>query len=225
MAMKKAEMEAQHKEYSRFVLEARSAVERLEFRESIRLAECSWEFIDGMLQFEKRFLSSEKVNIHGLTIVFHYSPLLLDFEILERLESFLESTPRVKKNSDKDVIRQLEESRECLAQSHKLWGWLDDRKSIYMDDVKNSKSSIKKIVAFWVETGIAKWIPKSERQVLKLVTHLQEIIRGKCSFCGVCVQAQKSKLLDTVVCPNCKQRMVFTLLADQVSQASKESHQ
>ncbi|MCA9092853.1 MAG: hypothetical protein KDA68_05170 [Planctomycetaceae bacterium] len=223
VAMKKADMESHYNEYSRLILEARSEIEKLDYRKAIRTAESSWGFIDGMLQYEKRFLNSEKVSVQGISVVLSYSPFLLDFEPLDRVENFISANPRVRKNSRENLVDELQDSRECLVQAYSLWDRLEKKSLIYRDELKQQSSEVREIIDFWKDVGIGAWIPVSDRQVFRLVTHLQEIVRAKCNYCGVCVQAPKTKLLDLVVCPKCKQSSVFTLLTSQVARSTTKA--
>jgi len=59
MAMTKAEMEHHQQKYQSLMADARAAERAGLYRKAIEKALASWEHIDGMMQYERRYESKE----------------------------------------------------------------------------------------------------------------------------------------------------------------------
>jgi hypothetical protein len=55
MAMKKAELEHHQASYHARIQRARTALERRDYREAIEHAMSTFEYVDGMMQFERKY--------------------------------------------------------------------------------------------------------------------------------------------------------------------------
>ncbi len=79
MAKRKAELEEQRTKYHDYLSQACSAEQEGQYRKAIELARLSWEYIDAMLQYERRYEKTEFARIESIDIVTRYAPFLLDF--------------------------------------------------------------------------------------------------------------------------------------------------
>ena len=77
--MKKAEMEDHRAEYQALMSKARSAEREGFCRRAVELALASWDHIDGMMQYERRYENKEFANVQGIEMILKYAPLLFDF--------------------------------------------------------------------------------------------------------------------------------------------------
>ena len=84
--MKKTEMEQHHTAYHEKVAKARSAERTGLYRRAMQLALSSWEHVDGMMQYERKYENAEFDTIPAIEMVLKYAPLLLDFESLDTQE-------------------------------------------------------------------------------------------------------------------------------------------
>jgi len=76
MGMKKADMRAEWVQYHLRMSEAREAHHAGLWRKAVELALSSWGHVDGMMQYERRYLDAEFQSIEAIDFVLQYAPLL-----------------------------------------------------------------------------------------------------------------------------------------------------
>src|SRR5262245_15059909 len=118
MVLKKAEMEFHRDEYYALIGSARQALQQGTHVKAIELAVSSWEYIDGMMQFERRYESKTFDSIEGIDIVLNFAPLLFDFEALDRLQLLLRTQRRIDKHASDDLADKLTQARAVMWNAH-----------------------------------------------------------------------------------------------------------
>jgi len=216
MAMKKAEMEDHSRRYEAIVSQARSAQQGGMYQNAIKLARSSWQHIDGMMQFERKYTGQESVNVEGIEIVLSLAPMLFDFMSLDELESFLKSQRRVEKNASGDLAAKLSASRKLMWDAHRLWEFLEHNSESRQDDVYRDLGGDldrwQMISALWETAGILRRSRDGGFERLALTTQMDEPAWGKCSNCGAVGRAIKTTLLVEINCPKCRTRAHFVIL-------------
>jgi len=214
--MKKAEMEEHKERYHAVMAEARSALAEGLYRKAIELALSSWGYIDGMMQYERRYEDRQFNSIEGIDIVLEYAPLLLDIHSLDTMESLIKSQRRVEKNTSQDLTDKLTKTRVLLWDAHRMWDCLEQHVDVRQGELPRilggSASRWRSLAEAWERMGLVSRTPEGGTYRLSILTRMDEEILAKCPACGVVVKATKSKLLVEQACPKCHVRVPFVML-------------
>ncbi len=226
MAKKKAEMEAHRREYYSLMDRARKALAEGSLREAVALAVASWEHVDGMMQYERRYEDKSFDSIEALDLVLKHAPLLFDSRSLEKLETLLKEKRRIARNTSQDLSQNLADARILMWEAHRLWDHLELESDVRQDELRKTlqgeQGRWQKISEAWADMGLILRIPEGPSYRLAFSTRLKELQLAKCASCGVVGNAPKAIFLDEQVCPKCKTRGFFVLLARKPGGAQKE---
>jgi len=74
MAMNKAEMESHRNDYYALMAQAWAAHHKGLYRKAVEWALSSWDHIDGMMQYERRYGKKEFESIEAIDMVLKYAP-------------------------------------------------------------------------------------------------------------------------------------------------------
>ncbi|MES2794278.1 MAG: hypothetical protein V4719_31985 [Planctomycetota bacterium] len=216
MAKTKAELLSHQLEYHRLIASARLAQRNGQTQQALELAESSWPFIDGMMQYERKYENRESFTIDGIEIAFKLAPLLLQLEILDRLEALLLSQRRIAKNATTDVVEQLSAAKQLLSRAHRLWDHLEQFGKVQQDqlrrDLGGSQDEWRALAEVWESMGFITRFPSRGSYRLSLVTEMDAEILGKCPACGNFAEAPKILFLETTACPECHADVMYVLL-------------
>ena len=120
-------MEAHRVQYHLVIAKAHAAEQAGLYREAIASALSSWDHIDGMMQYERKYEEASVSNFDGIDLVLRYAPLLFDFESLDKLESLLKNQRRIAKNSTGNLSERLGPARELMWVAHRVWNDFERR--------------------------------------------------------------------------------------------------
>lgn len=215
MAMKKADLEAHHAAYDELIAAARRALREGLYREAIDLSVKSWDFIDGMMQYEKRYEKGTFDSVDGIDFVLRYAPLLFDLPILRKLEELLDEKRRIERNTSADMGEKVARARLLMWDAHRLWNQLELQGTVRQDELNDilggDQSQWRSIVEGWEKMGLVRRGREGKSYRVTLSTRLGEVIPAKCPKCGAHTDAPKAKLLKTISCSSCKESVVFVL--------------
>ncbi len=214
--MTKAETEIHREEYHALISKARCAEQEGLYREALDLALSSWDHIDGMMQYERKYDNREFVNVEGIDLVLKYAPFLFDFQSLDRLEALLKTQRRIERNTSEDLSDDLSMARTLMWETHRLWNLLEQNSEWRQDELRpalgGDQDRWRSMSETWEKMGLIRRTPDGRSHRLALYTQMRAAILAKCPSCGAVVKAAKAKLLESVLCPNCRQRVLFVLL-------------
>jgi hypothetical protein len=214
MALKKAEMESHREQYHQHVAQARAAVEEGRFSDALKLAASSWGYVDGMMQYERKYEGKEFESVEGIDIVLEYAPLLLDFELLERLGELLKAQRRIDKIASDDLSERLDRARALMWEAHRFWNYLeasaDD--STANTDRDADPASWPTIAVKWERMQVVQRTSSRKAYAYSLCTRMDEAVLGKCPKCGAHARSRKARLLEEAPCPKCKAMATFVLI-------------
>ena len=226
MAMKKAEMEAHRQEYHALMAKARSAEWEGLYRTAVESALSSWDHIDGMMQYERRYEEKEFTNIEGIDMILKYAPLLLDFASLDRLETILKETRRIEKNTSESMADKVAEARTLMWDAHRLWDHVEQNPEARQDRLSRvlggKQEQWRSIAAVWGKMGLLQRTSEGGSYRLALSTRMGQVVLGKCPGCGGTVNAPKAMLLEKVACPECGASVLFVMLSAESSIDTKD---
>lgn len=226
MAMKKAEMEAHREKYRALMGDARAAQQDGLYHKAVELALSSWDHVDGMMQYERRFEEKEFESIEGIDTVLKYAPLLLDFNNLDRLESLLKSQRRIDRNTSESLTEKLGKARALMWDVHHLWDHLEQHPGARQDELRQilggDQDQWRLVAETWEKMGLVRRTPEGRSYRLSLCTRMGEVISGKCPKCGAFSEAPKAMLLEELACPKCRASVLFVMLSKGATATRKE---
>ena len=224
--MKKTEMEQHHTAYHELVAQARSAERTGLYRMAMQLALSSWEHMDGMMQYERKYENTEFETIPAIEMVLKYAPLLLDFESLDRLETLLKDCRRIEKNTSECLADRLSTARARMWDNHRLWDHLErnpgTRQSKLRKQLGGEQEQWRSVVEDWHRMGLLRRSPDGGSYALTLATQMGELVIAKCPACGRTAEGTKAIFLDEVPCPNCAATGPFVILGTDGPDKNKE---
>ena len=218
MAMKKAELEEHRDNYDDLLSEALAARKDGEYRLAVQRSLKAWEFVDGMMQYERRYNSREFGSVTAIDLILKYAPLLLDCESLDKLADLLHSCRRIEKNTSESLAEKLDHARARLWDAHCLYDHLERNPGARQDELRRTlggeQDGWRQMAEAWEKMGLVFRKSSGGSYALNLVTRLGELVPAMCSACGVLTEAPKAMLLEELSCPDCGETNLFLILAD-----------
>lgn len=226
MAMTKAEMESHQGKYDALMAGARTAQRKGLYRQAVELALSSWEYIDGMMQYERKYEDKEFDSIESIDMVLKYAPFLFDFQSLDTLESLLNSKRRIEKNTAADLGDKLAQARALMWDVHRMWDHLEQHPDVRQDELRQvlggNQDKWRSMAEMWEKMGLIHRTPEGGSYRVKLSTRLGEVISAKCPSCGSLADAPKGMLLEELACPECKETILFIFLLKESTPSTEE---
>ena len=226
MVMKKAEMEKHRMEYRALMDQARAALQEGLYRNAVKAALSSWDHVDGMMQFERKYENREFTSIESIELVLRYAPLLLDSQSLDRLASLLKSQRRIDKNTSVSLDDKLAKARAQIWDAHKLWEYLEGHPDTRQDELRQilggEQEEWRSAAEAWEKMGLVRRTPEGRSYRLALSTRMGEIVSGKCPSCGAVAEAPKAMFLEELTCQYCQASGVFVILSRRAPSTNKE---
>ena len=186
--MTKTEMEDHKNAYYEHVANAKAALKQRSFHQAIRFAACSWEHIDGMIQYERKYEGRESLNLEGIDLVLHFAPLLFDAESLDNLESRLKGQKRIAKHADTNFEHSLARARAVMWDAHRLWNQIGLRTEVRQDKLRTEfggdQDQWRALAEAWQEIGLIVRVPDGGSYRLSLTTNMSEATTARCPTCG-----------------------------------------
>jgi hypothetical protein len=219
MALKKAEMEAHRREYQSRMAEAFSAERKGLYRAAVAAALSAWDFIDGMMQYERKYEERQFASVSAIDMILKYAPLLLDFRCLDRLEGLLEDFKRIERDTSDDLGERLKTARAQMWDNRRLWEHLELHPGARQDELRqvlgNDQEYWRSVCHAWDRMGLLQRIAAAGSYTLTLSTRLGQVISAKCPSCGNRAQAPKAMFLEQLECQKCGTAVLFVILSDE----------
>jgi hypothetical protein len=216
MGMTKDELEFHHHQYFALLDEANAFVRQGDYINALQSAASSFDHIDGMMQYKRRYDSKDPIHIETIGIVLKLSPLLFESQIVTRLETLLRTEKRIGKNSAGNLAGQLLDASALMEDARRLWNQVEKHPNCEQDqlpqDLGGRQERWQHIAEFWSQIGLISRVCQGNSISLTLATRMDEPVMAKCPFCGSIVKAIKTILLDEAPCPHCHKSVVFVLL-------------
>jgi hypothetical protein len=184
---------------------------------AIKIAVDACEYIDGMMQFEKRFEKrEERRSVETIDYVFKYAPLVFDRRSLERVATLLKAQKRIDKIATDDLAKDLAQANELMWSAHRLWTVLRKIPGVRQDELRTRLGGAQEhwrwIAESWAELNMIQRMPHRGSYRLSATTDLATHARGKCSSCGATGKASMGTFLVPIDCPRCKTKAEFVML-------------
>jgi hypothetical protein len=222
MAKKKAELKADAELYSSKVEEMRRAHDQRDYQGALALAAAAWDYVDGMMQFERRFEDrTERNSLECVDYALRYAPLLFDVQTLNTLSVLLRTQKRIDKNTAADLATNLENAYSLMKEAHRLWDHLERNLRVDQDKLRSTlggdQDRWRWLAEKWGGMGLIQRVPIRGSYILSLLTRMESEVRAKCSACGVVAKAAKGRFWEQITCPKCKATVYFVILVPDKS--------
>ena len=188
------------------------------FLQALDTAIQSFDVIDAMMQFERKYEKRQFDRIEAIDIVLRYAPILFHTTSLEALNNLLKNQKRIDKNADADLAADLRCAYEKMWIAHALWEHLERSPSVPLGELSaktQDQRQARAILNEWVRMGLVDVTGATQETFVRLATNLLERVPAICSLCGVHIQGTKYKLLESRDCPGCHRPSTFVLIAAQ----------
>jgi len=217
MAKKKAELEEDTSRYYSKIEEMRRAHNRRDYQGALASATAAWEFVDGMMQFERRFEDRPDQNsLECVEYALRFAPLLFDVQTLNALATLLRTQKRVDKNTAADLAANLSDALSLMKEAYRLWDHLERNGRVEQDKLRTNlggdQDRWRWLAEKWDEMGLIQRAENRGSYILSLSTRMESEARAKCSACGVVAKAAKGRFWEQITCPKCKTTVYFVIL-------------
>jgi hypothetical protein len=217
MAKNKAQLQWETGHYRAAVEGMQAAHREGKHSEAVAIAAKASEYVDGMMQYERRFESREEPrHIETIRYIFQYAPLVFDKSSLETISELLNSQKRIAKNTAANLANELETATELMWDAHRVWSVLEKLGETRQDELRatlgGNQDRWRAISESWGHMGLVHRIPERGSYRISLVTRIAAEVRGKCSGCGSTGKAALGTFLQDLTCPKCKTTSKFVLL-------------
>ena len=213
--MKKAEMGEHRRKYHALLGEARSAERKGLYHRAVELALSSWTYIDGMMQYERKYEEKDFNSLPAIDMILKYAPLLLDFQSLDKLQSLLKKYSRIDKNTSASMADKLAGARVQMRDAYRLWDHLErhpgTRQSRLRKVLGGDQDQWRTVAEAWDRLGLVFRTPDNGSYRLALSTRMGEIVSAKCPSCGEIAKAPKAMFLSQLTCPECGEAALFVI--------------
>lgn len=215
--MSKAELEYHDRQYHALMAAAQAAERAGLYRVAVETALTSWKYVDGMMQYERRYENAVFDSVPAIDLTLKYAPLLLDFVSLDKLEILLKECRRIEKNTYTDLGEKLAAARAELWDAHRLWDHLEQNPNCRQDEIRSQiggkQDRWRAISEGWERMGLLRRHPQGGTYLLALSTRMGEVVSAKCPACGNVSEAPKAMCLEEIACPDCKATVAFVILS------------
>ena len=217
MAKNKAELQFDASRYREAVVAMRKAHNEGRYLEAIEIAMNACDYVDGMMQFERRFEDrTERKSVETIHYVLQYAPLVFDRSSLETLDEVLKSQKRIDKNTTADLADDLKSANALMWDAHRMWTELEQAADLPQDKLRSSlggeQERWREIAESWYGMGLIHRMPERGSYRISLATRIATEIRGKCPACGATGRAAMGHFLEEITCPRCKATSTFVML-------------
>lgn len=216
--MKKSELQEHSEEYHRRMQIASTAEANGYYREAIDWAISAWPFIDGMMQFERRYNEKDFYGIDAIDLVLRYAPLILSLEKLDRLDELLRERKRIEKHTEEDVTAKVVAARQQVSQNHRLWCYLEanpgTRQNDLVERLGGRKRDWDQVIQGWLKMSLVTADCNDGFTKLSLRTRMGQVVKARCPCCGCISEGPKGIFLDSTRCLECHQDVLFVIKPD-----------
>lgn len=216
MAMAKSELEFHWAEYHRLLNQAIQHKAAWEIRSMIETALLACDFIDGMMQKERKQGNKEVQTVLAMDLILQYAPMLLDVESLARLGVIIKAYRRIERDTTDDMTEKLAQANGLLWKVQKLIGHIETHLVVNEFEAATLLevfcSQALSILKTWEALQFIRRIHHGNPAQYSLWTLMDENTSAKCSGCGFLATAKKAAFLSNFKCDKCGELAVFVLV-------------
>jgi hypothetical protein len=211
---RKSKLESDFHHYSTLLANMRQFKKANRFQEALTFAIASLDYIDGMMQFDRKFgKQSQFHSIDTIDFVLKHAPMLFDVESIDNVEALLKAKRTIEKNTTANLAELITAARSSVWEAYRLWTLFEQATTV-TEEHFGREPSLRSIMKFWMKVGLVHQTSTEGDSSYELTTQLTDKVRGKCPLCGATGSGTKVRLLEKITCPKCKEHVSFVLLAN-----------
>lgn len=216
MAKSKSELERECRQLAKVTADARRLHAEGEMLAAVSMAVSGWPYIDGMLQYERRFGDRHATRIiDSIELVLVLAPLTFDIESLEGLGELLRTHRRIASSSASDLNQRLVDARALLWDAYDIWDQLEREGEVSWNTLLAARAcatdAVERLLRDWDEMGLASWIVRDNVKFVRLANSFDTRVNGTCPECGAVFQCPKSHCLKRRLCKRCDRRSLLVI--------------
>jgi len=216
MPMTKAEMQVCQTQYHDHLAAAQLALKEKRYRDTVDSAVASWPYIDGMMQYERKYEEQTFRSVESIDIVARYAPLLLDRKSVDSLEALVKDQRRIDKHTTNDLRQLISTARSVLGDAYRLWTCLETFSGARQDELRQmlqgDQERWRYIAESWEEMGVLVRRSEGRSYLLYLATVMSDLTHAKCRVCGSVAKERKRRFLQRSICMQCGSHTDFVIL-------------
>ena len=213
--MAKADLEFAQSAYDQAMHHAHAAVRSGYYVRAIAFAIEAWNYVDRMMQYEKKYEDATFKSVPCVDIVLKYAPLVFDIEALDKLSELLKERKTVERLTSDDLGERLRVARGYLRSSYRLWDYIERHPGVMQSDLREQlggeQDEWRLIAERWESMGLLRRVPEVGSYRLFAVTNMHQRSEGMCPKCGLIEIGRKGDLLAERNCPGCGERCVLVI--------------
>lgn len=172
MPMTKAELDGHRVQYHVEMTQARAAEQSGMYREAVAIAVSCLQYVDGMMQYERKYEDAQFSSIDAIDLVLQYAPILFDMESLDKLESLLKTQRRIAKNISGDLFEKVANARANTWVAHRTWNRFEEASTRHIppgtattnaDEGDESAA----VIELWEKMGVVAWHSDGEVRICR----------------------------------------------------------
>jgi len=210
MAKTKAELQADWTTHHAYLAKAHELMAAKRFDEAIDLAIASFDYLDGMMSYAKKYEDTVFETVPAIDFVLANAPLRFRYDSLNRLEEVLRAQRGIQRKASQDLSRAISIARNRMQDARALWALIDATANTAQR--KTSSTAAAEILVDWHRMGLVRRSPDVGGIGYCLTTQMGETALAKCFNCGVVAKAPKIRLLSSLNCPKCHTDAGFVIL-------------
>jgi hypothetical protein len=219
-------MERDYRNYETKMKTARAAHRDGMYRDAVKFALSAWEYIDGMMQYVRRYENQDFVTVEAIDMVLKYAPLLFDYVAIDSLQAMLTVQRRINRDSTGDMGDNLSKARALMWDAHRMWNHIEEHAETRQDELHTvlggDESRWRSIAEAWEDMGLLQRTPALGSYRLAFITRLGEVVAAKCPSCGEVADAPKAMWLEHTACPRCRAAVLFVIRGKPNQAGAKE---
>ncbi len=219
--MTKQEMEEHAGQYHSFLGKAQSSLRSQDFRGAVAFAVASLRFVDGMMQFERKYQGKEHAKIDAIEIIFRFAPYLLDSDSLDSAAELLKSQRRIAKNTGTDLSSALDEARANLWSAYRVWDFLENRGECDEATIRRhtglEPDAWDRVRTKWEVMRLLRRRENHPASYFSLSLQMAVTVLAKCPRCGGSARGKRVTFLQKVKCPKCAAQEFFAVLSPELA--------
>lgn len=216
MAKRKEDLEHDVANYDAAQAQADLLLKTGEVEQALEMALSAMPYIDGMMQYRRRFEEHDFTTIHCIQIVLDIAPLLLRSDALDALAETLAAQKRIDKNTSTDLKHALSAARRRLADATRLWRHIATEgracTSMLEQHLGGRSDDWVPLLQSWQSMSLLTQTVQGNLQSWSYASDPAAEGRAKCAGCGSIAKAPRWKFLSTARCPKCSGQREFCLL-------------
>jgi hypothetical protein len=207
----KAELEHADRRYREHCERARHHFAAKEFPDALDNSEKALAFVDGMMQYQRKYMSQEFDSIEAIDIILLVAPALFRQSSIDAIVRLLSTYRRVERNTAANLGQKVDDAYKRLFHMRRLWNQLSDPDD-KMNQCDPSDAETLFAMEVWRHVGLVSVTDQGALRSYVPATRMNQMMRCKCFSSGASGKSRKSVLLDKVECPRCRTHGYFVMI-------------